>query len=203
MKLFASLASPYARKVRIVLSEKHMDCELQLVDITQPDHAALVHNPLGKIPVLLLDDGMPLYDSRVIVEFLDNISPIRRLIPKGNRERIAVRRWEALADGVLDAAVLVRAESLRPTNEQNANWMARQLGKAERGLAQMAVELGDRNWCHYDRYTLADIALGCCLGWLEFRKPGGIDWSSKHPRLARQFAKLSKRAAFVETAPEA
>lgn len=203
MKLFASLASPYARKVRIVLSEKRMDCELQLVDITQPDHAALVHNPLGKIPVLLLDDGMPLYDSRVIVEFLDNISPIRRLIPKGNRERIAVRRWEALADGVLDAAVLVRAESLRPKNEQNANWMARQLGKAERGLAQMAVELGDRNWCHYDRYTLADIALGCCLGWLDFRKPGGIDWSSKHPMLARHFAKLSKRAAFVETAPAA
>jgi glutathione S-transferase len=203
MKLLASLLSPYARKVRIVLSEKGMDCELQLVDVTQPDHAALIHNPLGKIPVLLLDDGTPLYDSRVIVEFLDNISPISRLIPKGNRERIAVRRWEALADGVLDAAVLARLESLRPETEQSASWLARQIGKAERGLAQMAEELDDRAWCHYDRYTLADIAVGCCLGWLEFRKPAGIDWRRKHPKLARHFAKLSKRAAFAATEPKA
>lgn len=203
MKLIASLASPYARKVRIVLNEKRMECELELVDVSQTDHAAVEHNPLGKIPVLLLDDGTPLYDSRVIVEFLDNISPMSRLIPKGNRERIAVRRWEALADGVLDAAVLVRLESLRPNKEQSKTWIARQLGKADRGLAQMAKELGDRTWCHYDRFTLADIALGCCLGWLEFRKPGDIDWRSKHPRLARHFTKLSKRAAFAATTPKA
>ncbi|MGW8269021.1 MAG: glutathione S-transferase family protein [Burkholderiales bacterium] len=203
MKLLASLLSPYARKVRIVLIEKRMDCELELVDITQPDNAALAHNPLGKIPVLLLDDGTPLYDSRVIVEFLDNISPIRRLIPKGNRERIAVRRWEALADGVLDAAVLLRNETMRPKKEQSEAWIARQMGKAERGLAQMADELADRAWCHYDRYTLADIALGCCLGWLEFRRPGDIDWRGKHPSLARHFNKLSKRAAFAETVPQA
>lgn len=203
MKLLASPVSPYARKVRIVLSEKRMDCELELVDITQPDNAALTHNPLGKIPVLLLDDGTPLYDSRVIVEFLDNISPIRRLIPKGNRERIAVRRWEALADGVLDAAVLLRNETLRPKKEQSGAWIARQTGKAERGLAQMAQELGDSAWCHYDRYTLADIAVGCCLGWIDFRKPGGIDWRGKHPALTRHFTKLSKRAAFAATVPKA
>jgi glutathione S-transferase len=203
MKLLASLTSPYARKVRIVLSEKRMDCELELVDVMQPEHAATALNPLGKIPVLQLDDGTPLYDSRVIVEFLDDISPIRRLIPKGNRERVAVRRWEALADGVLDAAVLARLESMRPKKEQSASWMARQLGKAERGLARMAEELDERNWCHYDRYTLADIAVGCCLGWLDFRKPGGIDWLGKHPKLGRHFAKLSKRAAFIATAPKA
>jgi len=203
MKLFASPVSPYARKVRIVLSEKRMDCELEMVDVTQAEHAAVAHNPLGKIPVLLLDDGTPLYDSRVIVEFLDNISPIRRLIPKGNRERIAVRRWEALADGVLDAGVALFREDRRPKPEQNASWITLQLGKAERGLAQMAEDLGDQAWCHYNRYTLADIAVGCCLGWLEFRRPGGIDWRAKHPRLARHFAKLSKRAAFVATAPTA
>ncbi|KPK08330.1 MAG: glutathione S-transferase [Betaproteobacteria bacterium SG8_39] len=203
MKLFASLTSPYARKVRIVLSEKRMDCELELIDVMQAEHAAMAHNPLGKIPVLLLDDNTPLYDSRVIVEFLDNISPIRRLIPKGNRERIAVRRWEALADGVLDAAVLARLESMRPTHERSASWIARQVGKAERGLLQMAEELDERNWCHYDRYTLADIAVGCCLGWLDFRKPGDIDWLGKYPKLARHFAKLSKRAAFIATAPTA
>jgi glutathione S-transferase len=203
MKLLASLLSPYARKVRVVLSEKRMDCELELVDISQPDNAALAHNPLGKIPVLLLDDGTPLYDSRVIVEFLDNISPIRRLIPKGNRERIAVRRWEALADGVLDAAVLLRNETLRPPSEQSAAWIARQRGKAERGIARMAEDLDGLAWCYYDRYTLADIAVGCCLGWLEFRKPGDVDWIGQHPTLARHFAKLSKRAAFAETAPQA
>jgi glutathione S-transferase len=203
MKLIASLASPYARKVRIVLNEKRMECELELVDVTQSDNAAIAHNPLGKIPVLLLDDGTPLFDSRVIVEFLDNISPISRLIPDDNRERIAVRRWEALADGVLDAAVLVRLEGLRPAKEQSKTWIARQLGKAERGLEQMANELGERSWCHNHKYSLADIAVGCCLGWLEFRKPGNIDWRSKHPRLARHFTKLSKRAAFAATAPKA
>lgn len=203
MKLVASLASPYVRKVRIVLNEKRMDCELELVDVTQSDHAAIGHNPLGKVPVLLLDDGTPLFDSRVIVEFLDNISPISRLIPDDHRKRIAVRRWEALADGVLDAAVLVRLEGLRPKKEQSNTWIARQLGKAERGLAQMAKEIGDRTWCHNDKYSLADIAVGCCLGWLEFRKPGNIDWRSKHPKLARHFAKLSKRAAFAATIPKA
>jgi len=203
MKLFASLTSPYARKVRIVLSEKRMDCELELVDVLQREHAALAHNPLGKIPVLLLDDGTPLYDSRVIVEFLDNISPISRLLPDDNRERIAVRRWEALADGVLDAAVLARLESLRPKKEQSAAWIARQVGKAERGLAKMAAELGERSWCHNDKYSLADIAVGCCLGWIDFRKPGGIDWRGQHPALVRHFAKLSKRAAFAATLPKA
>jgi len=203
MKLFASLTSPYARKVRIVLSEKRMDCELELVDVLQRAHPALVHNPLGKIPVLLLDDGTPLYDSRVIVEFLDNISPTSRLLPDDNRERIAVRRWEALADGVLDAAVLARLESLRPKKEQSANWIAHQVGKAQRGLAKMAEELGERNWCHNSKYSLADIAVGCCLGWIDFRKPGGIDWRGQHPALARHFSKLSKRAAFAATQPKA
>jgi len=203
MKLIASLASPYARKVRIVLNEKRMECELELVDVTQSDHAAVGHNPLGKIPVLLLDDGTPLFDSRVIVEFLDNISPINRLIPDDNRERIAVRRWESLADGVLDAAVLVRLEGLRPIKEQSKTWIARQLGKAERGLSQMSKDLGERSWCHNNKYSLADIAVGCCLGWLEFRKPGNIDWHSKHPKLARHFVKLTKRRAFAATTPKA
>jgi len=203
MKLFASLTSPYARKVRIVLSEKRMDCELELVDVLQREHPALAHNPLGKIPVLLLDDGTPLYDSRVIVEFLDNISPTSRLLPDDKRERIAVRRWEALADGVLDAAVLARLESLRPKKEQSADWITRQVGKAERGLAKMDEELGERSWCHNDKYSLADIAVGCCLGWIDFRKPGGIDWRSQHPALARHFSKLSKRAAFAATLPKA
>jgi len=203
MKLFASTLSPYARKVRIVLSEKRMDCELELVNVLEANHAATAYNPLGKIPVLLLDDGTPLYDSRVIVEFLDNISPISRLIPDDNRERIAVRRWEALADGVLDAGVLAFREASRPNKEQDTALLERQVGKIARGLAQMAEDLGERTWCHNDKYSLADIAVGCCLGWLDFRKPGGIDWRGKHTALVRHFAKLSKRAAFAATAPKA
>ena len=108
MKLLASLASPYTRKVRIVLSEKRIECEMQTVDVAPTDNPVNTHNPLGKIPTLLLDDGTALYDSRVIVEFLDNVSPISRLIPDDNRDRVQVRRWEALADGVLDAGLLVR-----------------------------------------------------------------------------------------------
>jgi glutathione S-transferase len=201
MKLLASLASPYTRKVRIVLAEKRIDCDLEVVDVNPPDNPVNAHNPLGKVPTLLLDDGTALFDSRVIVEFLDNVSPIARLIPEGNRERVAVRRWEALADGVLDAGLLLRYESLRPAHERSAAWTDKQLGKARRGLALMASEVGERPWCHGERYTLADIAYGCTLGWVEFRKPGGLDWRAEFPALARHYEKLLERPAFAETMP--
>lgn len=202
MKLLASLASPYGRKVRIVLTEKRIDCDLELVDVVPAESAVVAHNPLGKIPTLLLDDDTAIYDSRVIVEFLDNVSPISRLIPEENRDRIAVRRWEALADGVLDAAVLVRIELMRPKAQQNGDWVARQLGKAARGLAQISADLAERTWCHNDRYSLADVAVGCALGWLDFRKPGNIDWRTEHANLVRLYAKLMGRPAFAETAPD-
>ena len=200
MKLLAGPISPYTRKVRVVLAEKRIDCEVQYVDVSVEDNPAIAHNPLGKIPTLVLDDGTSLFDSRVIVEFLDNASPIARLIPEDNRERVAVRRWEALADGVLDAGLLVRYESLRPKKEQSAAWRAKQLAKASRGLAVMAGELGDRSWCHNERYTLADIALGCCLGWIAFRFPS-IDWRGPYANLARHFDKLMARPAFADSAP--
>src|SRR5213596_3187975 len=147
MKLLASTASPYARKVRIVLAEKKIECELQPVDVSPVDNPVNAHNPLGKIPTLVLDDGTSLFDSRVIVEFLDNASPIARLILADKRARVAVRRWEALADGVLDAGLLVRYESLRPKKEQSAGWTAKQLGKMNRGIEMLAADLGDRNLC--------------------------------------------------------
>ncbi|HUJ86920.1 MAG TPA: glutathione S-transferase C-terminal domain-containing protein [Burkholderiales bacterium] len=200
MKLLVSLLSPYGRKVRIVMAEKRVECELELVDVTPAESPLNAYNPLGKIPTLLLDDGSALYDSRVIVEFLDAVSPIGRLIPKGNRERVAVLRWEALADGVLDAGVLLRQETLRPKKEQSAAWIERQRGKVERGVAEMARDLGEREWCHNERFTLADIALGCCLGWLTFRHPD-LDWRPKYANLARHYDKLSHRPAFAETAP--
>jgi glutathione S-transferase len=200
MKLLSSQPSPFTRKVRIVLAEKKIDCDLEKVDVQPVDNPVNAHNPLGKIPTLVLDDGTTLFDSRVIVEFLDSVSPIARLIPEDNRERVAVRRWEALADGILDAGILVRYESLRPQAEQSPAWVAKQSARIARGLAVMADELGERTWCHGEKYSLADIAVGCTLGWLEFRFPQNM-WRVIHPNLARHMDKLSERPSFAETKP--
>ena len=203
MKLLAALISPYTRKVRVVLAEKKITCEMQIVDVVPAENPVNAHNPLGKIPTLLLDDGTALYDSRVIVEYLDNVSPISRLIPDNNRDRTAVRRWEALADGVLDAGLLWRYESLRDKKEQSKAWVDKQVARMHRSMAQITAELGERAWCQGERYSLADIALGCCLGWLDFRRPGGVDWFSQYGGLAKQYAKLMERAAFADTVPVA
>jgi glutathione S-transferase len=203
MKLLFGPASPYTRKVRIVLAEKKIECELETVDVNPAENPVNAHNPLGKIPTLVLDDGTALYDSRVIVEFLDGKSPISRLIPEDLRDRIAVRRWEALADGVLDAGLLVRYESLRDKREQSKAWTDKQLARMHRGMALMEKELNGRPWCHGERYSLADIALGCCLGWLGFRKPGGVDWQKDYPGLGKQYEKLMERPTFADTAPVA
>ena len=202
MKLLSSPASPYTRKVRIVLAEKKIECELETVDVAPAENPVNSHNPLGKIPTLLLDDGSALYDSRVIVEFLDGKSPISRLIPEELRDRVAVRRWEALADGVLDAGLLVRYESLRPKNEQSNAWTDKQLARMKRGMEQMAKEIG-AVYCHAERYSLADIAVACCMGWLDFRKPGGIDWRAEYVPVARHYDKMMERPAFADTVPVA
>ena len=199
MKLLASLASPYTRKVRIVLAEKKIECELELADVNPVDNPVNKHNPLGKIPTLILDDGNALYDSRVIVEFLDSVSPISRLSPEATRDRVAVRRWEALADGVLDAGLLVRYESLRDKKEQSKGWSDKQLARMKRGMDQVAKEIG--TYCHADRYSLADIAVACCLGWLDFRKPGGVDWRAEYAPVSRHYDKMMERPAIADTIP--
>jgi glutathione S-transferase len=201
MKLIGSLASPYTRKVRIVLAEKKIDFEFEIDNPWKADAKAAKLNPLGKVPVLLLDDGRTLFDSRVIVGFLDNASPISRLVPAENRERVEAQRWEALADGVLDAGVLARLENQREAKLRNAPWTERQTGKVAAGLAAMDAELGDKPWCVGNGYTLADIALGVCLGWIEFRYPK-MDWKKDHANLARAFAKLSERQSFADTVPQ-
>ena len=201
MKLIGSDASPFARKVRIVLAEKKMDYEFEAEDPWSEKSGIWQSNPLGQVPVLLLEDGKPIFDSRVIVEFLDNASPRGKLIPTDNRERIEVRRWEALADGVLDAGVLVRRERARPKAEQSASWIERQLNKMDAGLKMMAQDLGESPWCAGNSYTLADIAVGVCLGWLAFRFPE-IAWRESQPNLARLMAKLEERPSFADTSPK-
>jgi len=202
MKLIGNSASPYTRKVRIVLAEKKIDYDFELANPWNADSAVAGKNPLGKVPVLEFEDGTVLYDSRVIVEFLDNASPNAKLIPADKRERVEVRRWEALADGVLDAGVLARLENLRKESERSPAWTARQLGKVNAGLSVMDRDLGDRPWCAGNAYSLADIATGACLGWLAFRFPE-LDWRSKHTNLARSMDKLSERQSFVDTVPQA
>ena len=203
MKLLCSPASPYSNKVRMAAHFLSLELNAIRVDTNTAPAILVDNNPLGKIPTLLLDDGSALYDSRVIVEFLDGKSPISRLIPEELRDRVAVRRWEALADGVLDAGLLVRYESLRPKNEQSKAWTDKQLARIKRGMTLMSADLGERQWCHAERYSLADIAVGCCLGWLNFRKPGGLDWLGEYPSLGKHHEKLMARAAFADTVPAA
>lgn len=202
MKLIASLTSPYARKVRIALAEKKIDYALVEASPWADDTPVPEWNPLGKVPVLVLDDGTPVYDSRVIVEYLDSVSPVSRLIPEPARQRIAVKRWEALADGVCDAASLVVLELRRAQRLQSKDWIARQRDKVARGIAELSRELGDRAWCCGDGYTLADIAAGCALGYLDLRHPD-IDWRDAYPNLARHAEKLGKRTSFSESVPPA
>lgn len=200
MKLFGTHTSPYARKVRIVLAEKKIDYDLVIDAPRAPDSAVPVHNPLGRIPVLVLDDGTPVFDSPVIVEYLDNVTPNNKLMPQPNRERMEVKRWEALADGLLDSAVAIRNESLRKAKEQNVEWIALHNQAITRTLAFMADELGDLAYCMGTHFGLADIAVGSALGYLDFRFPD-IAWREAHPNLSRLYEKLEQRPSFQETAP--
>lgn len=202
MKLIGSLASPYVRKVRVVMAEKKLDYDFALENVWAADTVIAAANPLGKVPCLLMEDGSALYDSRVIAEYLDTLTPVCKLLPPNGRDRAEVKVWEALADGILDAAILVRLETtLRPPEQQSSAWIARQMDKVHGGLAALSAKLGDAAFCHGNHYTLADVAVGCCLGWLAFRFPA-IDWRADSPNLARLFDKLSERVSFKDSAPQ-
>jgi glutathione S-transferase len=200
LKLLFAPTSPFARKVRIVLAEKKIECQYVEASPWTVDTIVPQFNPLGKIPVLMLDDDTVLYDSRVIVEYLDNVSPVSRLIPEPARQRIVVRRWEALADGMCDAAVAIVVEGRRPAHLQSGDYIDRQRGKVVAGLAEMAKELGEKNWCNGEAYSLADIAAGCLFGYLDLRHPA-LDWRGQYANLAKHAEKLHKRASFADTVP--
>src|SRR6266850_930162 len=169
MKLIASHTSPYARKVRIALAEKKIDYELVEESHWAAQTTVPAYNTLGKVPVLVLDDGTTLFDSRVIVEYLDTVSPVSRLIPEPNRQRIVVKRWEALADGICDAAAAVVLERKRPIRQQNNDWLDRHRRKIDLALKELGDELGEKAWCNGEAYSLADIATGCALAYLDLR----------------------------------
>lgn len=202
LKLVATLTSPYARKVRIALAEKKFEYTLVEDSPWVAGNAVADLNPLGKIPVLVLDDGTRLFDSRVIVEYLDTVSPVSRLIPEPSRQRIAVKRWEALADGICEAASAVFLERKRPLRQQSTDWIERQRAKIDRGVVELSEELNERPWCNGEAYSLADIATGCALGYLDLRFPE-IDWRGAYPNLVALAEKLAGRPSFADTVPPA
>ena len=202
MKLIGSLTSPYVRKVRIVMAEKRLDYQLELEDVWA-SNAILKSNPLGKVPCLVMDGAEAVFDSRVIVEYVDTLSPVGKLIPERGRERTEVRTWEALADGVLEAAILARLErnwSGRSEGQRSEAWVERQLEKVHASLAAMSQGLAEKPFCTGIHFTLADIATGCALGYLDFRFPQ-IDWRTPYPNLTRLHAKLALRPSFIDTVP--
>lgn len=200
MKLIGSHTSPFVRKVRIVLAEKKIEYDFEIDSPWLEDSKVPNINPLGKIPVLLLDDNTPLFDSRVIVEYIDNVTPNNKLFPAPNRERIEVKRWEAVADGICDAAASAFLEAKRPKKEQSASWIARQRDKVMRGLDFMAEELGDKAFCMGTHFSMADIASVTALGYLAFRF-ADINWQENHPNLAKLYAKLMQRPSFADSVP--
>lgn len=201
MKLIASATSPFARKVRIVFAEKGLPCDF-IVDVPwNADTEVPKFNPLGKVPVLLRDDGDTLYDSRVIVEYLEQVKPWPMLIPAEAEAMIAVKKWEALADGVSDAAAAIFIERKRPEAQQSPDWIRRQQGKIDNGLAVMNTSL-QGPYCIGQNFTLADVAVGCCLGYLDFRF-AEIDWRGQYPALGALAERLAPRPSFVETLPRA
>ncbi|RYF07659.1 MAG: glutathione S-transferase [Comamonadaceae bacterium] len=203
MKLIGSFASPYVRKVRVVMAEKKLDYRFLEEDVWSAETNAAASNPLGKVPCLVMEGGEAVFDSRVIVEYLDTLSPVGKLIPAQGRERAEVKTWEALADGLVDAAILARLESTwagRQEGERSQAWIDRQMAKVQASLKAMSLGLGDKPYCSGIHLSLSDIAVGCSLGWLEFRFPQ-IDWRADHPNLARLQDKLMQRTSFADTAP--
>ena len=203
MKLIGSLTSPYVCKVRIVLAEKKLDYQFVTEDVWSANTRIHESNPLGKVPCLIMEGHEAVFDSRVIVEYLDTLSPVGKLIPTGGRERAEVKTWEALADGVMDAALLARMEAIwagRTDSERSQAWIDRQLTKIERALEAMAQGLGDKPFCSGIHMSMSDIAVGCALGYLDFRFPQ-IDWRGQHPNLAALHERLMQRQSFKDTVP--
>lgn len=201
MKLIGSHTSPFVRKVRIVLAEKKIEYDFVIDSPWLTDSKVPNLNPLGKIPVLVLDDDTPLFDSRVIVEYIDNVTPNSNLFPAPNRERTEVKRWEALADGICDAAATAFLEAKRPKAQQSQDWITRQLEKVSRSLEFMSEELGDKPFCMGTHISMADLATGTALGYLCFRF-ADINWQESHPNLGKLYTKLMQRSSFADTVPK-
>jgi len=203
LKLIGSATSPYVRKVRIVMAEKKLDYQLLLEDVWSATTTITASNPLGKVPCLVMEGGEAVFDSRVIVEYLDTLSPVGKLIPTQGRERAEVKTWEALADGLMDAAILARLEATwggRTATERSQAWIDRQMEKIGATLKAMSTGLGEKPFCSGIHFSLSDVAVGCALGYLDLRF-SDVNWREAHPNLSKLQDKLVQRPSFVETLP--
>ena len=203
MKLIGSTTSPYVRKVRIVMAEKKLDYQFVNENVWATDTTISAVNPLGKVPCLIMEGGEALFDSRVIVEYFDTLSPVGKLIPNVGRERAEVKTWEALADGLMDAAILARLEATwdgRTEAQRSQAWIDRQLLKVHACIKAMSASLADKPFCAGIHLSLADVAVGCALGYLDFRFPD-IDWRTDHANLSKLQDKLMLRASFSDSRP--
>jgi glutathione S-transferase len=203
MKLIGSSSSPYVRKVRVVMAEKKLDYAFVPEDVWSAQTTIADSNPLGKVPCLIMEGAEALFDSRVIVEYLDTLSPVGKLIPNGGRDRAEIKTWEALADGLLDASILARLEATwggRTESQRSQAWIDRQLGKVHATVKAMSQGLAEKPFCVGIHLSLADIAVGCALGYLDFRFPE-ISWRTDYPNLVKLHDKLMLRASFADTLP--
>jgi len=203
MKLIGSTTSPYVRKVRAVMAEKKLEYTFVTEDVWSEGTNISSSNPLGKVPCLIMEGAEALFDSRVIVEYLDTLSPVGKLIPAVGRERAEIKTWEALADGVLDASILARMEATwagRSSEQRSQAWIDRQMRKCNDALKAMSLGLGDKPYCAGIHLSLADIAVGCALGYLDFRFPE-LAWRADYPNLVKLYDKLMQRASFADTVP--
>ncbi len=195
MKLLGTLNSPYARKARLVLLEKNIPHEFLVDAPREPGSQVARVNPLGRIPALILDDETCVFDSPVIAEYADTLNDTPILIPRFDAlARMRVKRWEALADGIMDSAVVVRGERIRPAEKQEADNIVRHNDAITRALSFISDLLGQREWCEGSAVSLADLALVSALVYLDLRQ-AERDWRGAHPNLAAWFARISKRSS--------
>jgi len=202
MRLIIATPSPFARKARIALLEKGIAFETVIDNPWNPNAQAPDHNPLGKIPVLLTDDGGGVYDSKVIIEYLEALYPGTPLLPRVPLARVAARQIEALADGVCDAIVLIVLERARPAGLQSRDWINRQVAKVQAGVAQAAQALAGNEFFIGGRFSVADIAVGCMLGYLDLRLPE-FEWRAEQSGLIPFYERMMARDSFKQTVPSA
>lgn len=200
MHLIGSPTSPYVRKVRVYLEETGAACEFAPVDAWQPNAALLAAAPLGKVPVLVRDEGSPLFDSLLVIEYLDRTLPeARRLIPAAGEPRWDVLRWQALAHGLIDATVMRLLDVRRPEALRSREVQAREEVRITRSLDSIDKDVAGRQWLCLDHLTLADVVLGVALQYIDFRYPH--DWRTARPALARWAARTTSRPSFAKTLP--
>ena len=200
-KLIISLTSPYARKVRIAALEKNIEFET-IVDVPWNENTAVTQfNPLGKIPIWITEQGEPIYDSRVIVEYLETIAQ-PNLFPENISDRIKVKQIEALADGVMDASLCLFAErKKRPIELRHQWWIDRQFGKVHRGLTELANLLGEKKYFYGTNISVADIAVASALGYVGLRFSEDFSWTEKYPSLAKFYLGMLERNSVTATVP--